>query len=101
MHKYPFYSNTFFFPNNFISFVFVPVIKMSYRRSLLYFLLILTLIIIIYYASEETYFQWLTLLVIIILLLVVDLLFFGSSRTFIFDPLYSNYQKLSRPVPYY
>lgn len=69
-------------------------------RSWLYAVLILSLLFVLYSAEEETFLMWLTLLVVVVLLLIVDIVFFQSSRAFIFDPFYANYQKLTRPVEY-
>jgi hypothetical protein len=78
----------------------VPV-KMSGGRIGLYvFLVVLLLIILGSVEDEAVYFQWLTLLVMLVLLAIVDIVFFQSPRAFIFDPFYTNYQKLTKPVDY-
>ena len=67
----------------------------------LYVFLALVLVIILNSVEDEAvYFQWLTLLIMLVLLAIVDLVFFQSPREFIFDPFYTNYQKLTKPVDY-
>jgi hypothetical protein len=74
---------------------------MAAVRNSLYVFLALVLILIISATEDEmVYFQWLTLLIILVLLFIVDLVFFQSQRAFIFDPFYTNYQKLTKPVYY-
>ena len=73
---------------------------MKYGRLGLYGFLIIVLLIILGLCDDATYFQWLTLLVVLVLVLIFDLVFFQMSRAFIFDPFYTNYQKLTRPQGY-
>jgi hypothetical protein len=74
---------------------------MSAGRTGVYLFLALVLVIILNQCEDEVvFFQWLTLLVMLILLSVVDFLFFQSHRSFIFDPFYTNYEKLTKPVEY-
>lgn len=74
--------------------------RMYGGRLGLYGFLIIVLLIILNVCSETTYFQWLTLLVILVLILVFDLVFFQTTRAFIFDPFYANYQKLTKVKDY-
>ena len=70
------------------------------RLGLYIFLGIILVIILNSVEDEAVYFQFLTLLIMLVLLSIVDLVFFQSPREFIFDPFYSNYQKLTKPVDY-
>ena len=74
---------------------------MAAVRNSLYAFLALVLILIISATEDEmVYFQWMTLLIMLVLLFIVDLVFFQSQRAFIFDPFYTNYQKLTKPADY-